>query len=55
MGAPESEVVLLGAWRLKNSGCRPVKKRLPRKGDRLSQLPRENPKQYGRDPDYIPK
>ena len=49
------EAVLLEAWRLKNSACRPVKERLPGKGDRLLQLPREYPKQCGRDPRLHPK
>ena len=49
LGAPELEVVLLMAWRLKDSACRPVKERLPCKGDRLSRLPREYLKRYGRD------
>ena len=39
---------------MKDSACRPVKERLPCKGDRLSQLPREYPKRYGRDYRYHP-
>ena len=35
------EVVLLVAWWLKDSACRPVKERLPCKGDILTGLPRE--------------
>ncbi len=41
LGAPELEVVLLVAWHLKNSGCRPVKGGLPCKGGLLTELPRE--------------